>query len=189
MEIRWEGRRTTQRSYVSEMLDVANGTARRITAICGLRYADLGLEMTDNAPHGNIRFPKEPDKEGREWRCAMTPSVQAAVDRILRKRPGIGAALLFPSPIKRSVPVSKDLASEWLLAAEKLAGLPKLEGGVWYPYRRKWATGQKHHPLKDVAATGGWKSEETLLRCYQQPDEVTMLNVVMDGTVLRRSTA
>ena len=40
---------------------------------------------------------------------------------------------------------------------------------------------RKHHPLKDVAAAGGWKSEETLLRCYQQPDEATMLNVVMDG--------
>jgi hypothetical protein len=61
--------------------------------------------------------------------------------------------------------------------------------GVWHPYRRKWATARKHHPLKDVAAAGGWKSEETLLRCYQQPDEATMLNVVMDGAELRRRKA
>jgi len=88
-----------------------------------------------------------------------------------------------------SVPVSKDLASEWLLGAESLDQLAKLDGGVWHPYRRKWATARKHHPLKDVAAAGGWKSEETLLRCYQQPDEATMLNVVMDGSVFRRRKA
>jgi hypothetical protein len=57
------------------------------------------------------------------------------------------------------------------------------------PYRRKWATARKQHPLKDVAAAGGWKSEETLLRCYQQPDEATMFNVVMNGAELRRRKA
>jgi hypothetical protein len=189
MEVRWDGRRTVQRSYLSELLDIANGTARRITAICGLRYADLGLEASDSAPWGTIRFPKETDKEDREWRCAMTPVVRAAVDRILSERPGIGVALMFPSPTDASAPVSKDLASEWLLGAESLAQLAKLDGGVWHPYRRKWATARKQHPLKDVAAAGGWKSEETLLRCYQQPDEATMFNVVMNGAELRRRKA
>jgi hypothetical protein len=27
----------------------------------------------------------------------------------------------------------------------------KLEGGLWHPYRRKWATERKGHSLKDVA--------------------------------------
>jgi hypothetical protein len=115
--------------------------------------------------------------------------VRAAIDRILRERPGIGAALVFPSPSDPSQPVSKDLASEWLLEAERLAGLPKLKGGVWHPYRRKWATARKHLPLADVAAAGGWKSKETLLRCYQQPDEATMLSVVMSGLELRERRA
>jgi hypothetical protein len=189
MEIRWDGHRIVQRSYVSELLDIANGTARRITAICGLRYLDVSTVAMDDAPHGTIRFPRETDKEGREWLCAMTPTVRAAVDRVLRERPGIGTALMFPSPADPSAPVSKDLASEWLLEAEALATLPKLKGGVWHPYRRKWATARKHHPLKDVAAAGGWKSEETLLRCYQQPDGATMLNVVLDGAELRQRKA
>jgi hypothetical protein len=41
----------------------------------------------------------------------------------------------------------------------------------------------------DVAATGGWKPKETLLRCYQQPDEATMFNVVMSGHELRERRA
>jgi integrase len=122
MEIRLNGRRTIQRSYVSEMLDIANGTARRITAICGLRYQDFRLEPTRDAPHGGIRWPEDTDKEGREWLCPMNPTVRAAINRILQERPGIGAALVFPSSSESSKPVSKDLASEWLVAAERLAG-------------------------------------------------------------------
>jgi len=66
------------------------------------------------------------------------------------------------------------------IPAERRAGLPKLKGGLWHPYRRKWATERKHLPLKDVAAAGGWQDVETLLECYQQPDYET-LKSVMDG--------
>ena len=31
----------------------------------------------------------------------------------------------------------------------------------------------KHTPLKDLAHLGGWKSPQTLLPCYQRPDEAT----------------
>lgn len=105
------------------------------------------------------------------------------------ERPGIGPAFVFPSPIDPSVPVFKDLATRWLFEAERLAELPKLRGGAWHPYRRKWATSRKGLALADVAAAGGWKSKETLLRCYQQPDEATMLTVVLGGAELREKKA
>jgi len=73
---------------------------------------------------------------------------------VLRERPGIGPAYLFPSPKTPGEPMTKDLAREWLLEAERLVELPKLAGGAWDPYRRKWATARKHLPLKDVAAAG-----------------------------------
>ncbi len=56
--------------------------------------------------------------------------------------------------------------------------MPKLEGGLWHPYRRMWATARKDLPLKDVAAAGGWRDHDTLLKCYQQPDRRTMLEVM-----------
>ena len=85
--------------------------------------------------------------------------------------------------------MTKDLAREWLLEAERLAELPKLAGGAWHPCRRKWATARKHLPLKDVAAGGGWKCTEMLLRCYQQPDEDTTLSDVLGGAELRERKA
>lgn len=38
----WEAHE--QRSYLSELLDLAYATGRRISAICQLRYDDLRLE-------------------------------------------------------------------------------------------------------------------------------------------------
>jgi len=35
-------------------------------------------------------------------------------------------------------------------------------------------TEMKHTPLKDLCYLGGWKDPQTVLRCYQRPDEVTM---------------
>ena len=81
--------------------------------------------------------------------------MRAAIDRVLAERPGIGGAYLFPSPIHPSEPIRYELASDWLLRAEKLAGVAKQEGSLWHAYRRKWATERKHLPDVDVAAAGG----------------------------------
>ena len=40
--------------------------------------------------------------------------------------------------------------------------------------RRKFATELKHVPLKDLCLLGGWKEPQTVLKCYQRPDECTM---------------
>jgi hypothetical protein len=130
MEIRWDGHRSVQRSYLSEILDIANGTARRISAICRLRYEDLRLVNSVGAPHGAIQWPGETDKEGRAWHAPITVKVRAAVEQIISERPGIGGAYLFPSPTDPAQPITKDLAARWLLEAEQIAELPKLRWSV-----------------------------------------------------------
>jgi hypothetical protein len=70
--------------------------------------------------------------------------------------------------------------AHWLKQAEKVAGLPKLTGGLWHPYRRKWGTERKALPLPDVAMAGGWKDVGTLLTCYQHPDRETLLRVTSE---------
>lgn len=189
MEVRWDGHRKTQRSYLSEILDLAHGTGRRISAICALRYEDLSLEGTPAAPHGAIRWPGRTDKEGREWRMPMSAKVRAVVDRIMRERPGIGAAYLFPSPVAPDRPVDRNRAGKWLQEAERLAKVPKQRGGLWHPYRRGWATARKGLPIIDVAQAGGWRSTDTLLKSYQQADDATILRVVEHTGELREVSA
>jgi integrase len=184
MEQRWDGKRRAVRSYLSEILDIVNGTGRRITAVCSLRYQDLRL---DQAQHSAILWPADTDKTGRETLVPISPTVRAAIDRVLAERPGIGGAYLFPSPISPDQPIRYELASDWLMKAEKLAEVPKQKGSLWHAYRRKWATERKHLPDVDVAAAGGWTETDSLKQCYQQADEATMLRVVLSGGQLRES--
>lgn len=76
--------------------------------------------------------------------------------------------------------MDRHLFDKWLTVAESHAELPKLDGGLWHAYRRKWATERKHLPLKDVAAAGGWNDVDTLLKVYQQPDPATLLIVMSE---------
>jgi integrase len=183
MESRW-GKRQEVRSYLSELLDIANGTGRRISAVCKLKYEDLRLEQ---GPHGSIRWPAATDKMRRETVVPSSPSVRSAIDRVLRERPDIGSAPLFPSPEHPQEPVSRHLADKWLRKGESLAKLEPQEGSLWHAYRRKWATERKHLPGMDVAAAGGWKTVQTLKSAYQQADPDTMLHVVLEGGELREA--
>jgi integrase len=181
MQGRW-GKRVEQRSYLSELLDIVNGTGRRLSAVCKLTYEDLRL---GEGPHGTIRWPASTDKTGRETAVPISPEVRAAIDRVLRDRPGIGSAPLFPSPEDAQKPISRHLADAWLRKAEKLAKVEPEKGSLWHAYRRKWATERKHLPDVDVAAAGGWKTVQTLKTAYQQADAETMLRVVLEAGELR----
>ena len=184
MEIRHDGHRRERPSYLPEILDVAAGTGRRITAICSLQVADLRLTATPATPHGAICWPADTDKMGRASTVPISPTVRAALIRALEAR-GLAAGYLFPSPVDPARPVTKDRARHWLRQAERLAKLEPQQGSAWHAYRRGWATARKHLPLADLAAAGGWKGTEALQRCYLQADDATMLSVVMGGAALR----
>jgi hypothetical protein len=194
MKVGGRGSTLRTRSYLSELLDIADGTGRRINAVCSLRYADLRLDRQASRPDGAICWPEDADKMGYITETPVSPQVRAAIDRVLRERPGAGTLPLFPSPepktdAKKNDPpesVPTRTASKWLVEAETMAGLEKQRGGLWHPYRRGWATARKHLPSADVAAAGGWRSTDTL-KLYQQPDEQTILRVVLGGAELRQA--
>jgi integrase len=186
MRVNWHGRQQTIRSHLSELLDIAYGTGRRLSPMCKLTYGDLRL---DRGPHGSIRWPASTDKSGRETTVPISPQVRAALDRVLRDRPGIGDAPLFPSPFDPTKPITRNTADRWLRKAEVLAGLESQVGSSWHAFRRGWVTARKHMPDVDVAEAGGWKSLEVLRAAYQQSDEATMLDVVLGGGELRERKA
>ncbi len=179
MKVWIDGTRCETRSHLSEILDIVNGAGRRIGAVAGLQYADLRL---GDGEHGMIHWRQDTDKMGKEWLTPINAQVRAAVDRILAERPGLGRMWLFPSPRNSRRPVSKDLAGRWLRKAEALAGWPKLERGLWHPYRRKWATERKEHSDVDVALAGGWSDLTSLKMCYQLADLDTVERVVNEPT-------
>ncbi len=99
MMTRW-GTEQEQRSYLSEILDIIDGTGRRLSAVCKLTCEDQRLQ---DGPHGAIRWPASTDKTGTASLVPISRAVRAAIERILKERPGIGNARSSrPGTIRRS---------------------------------------------------------------------------------------
>jgi integrase len=181
MTVRWNGKPEVVRSHLSELLDLANLTGRRLSSIRMLTYADI---LPDRGSSGSLRFRADVDKMGYESAVPMTVEVRAVIDRVLRDRPGIGNTPLFPSPKDLGLPVSRYLCDKWLREAEGKAGVEKLKGRLWHAYRAKFATEMVDMPDRVVAKLGGWKAVRTL-DLYQQPSDDMMLEALEQRRALR----
>jgi integrase len=159
-------------------LVLVEATGRRLGSVRQLRWEDFDFSRE------TVRWRAEADKKGKEW---LVPYPPALFDEIRRFQRAVGAVggWLFPAEKDPQRPMDRHLFDKWLTHAEKVADQPKLEGGLWHPYRRKWATERKDWPLKDVAAAGGWSDTDTLLLCYQQADSETLLQVTSEERKLR----
>ena len=153
-------------------LTLAEATGRRLGAIRQLRWDDIDLNRM------TIRWRAESDKKGKEW---VIPIPSALVEHLRAFKLKLGGAfggLVFPTVSDPSRAISRDAFGHWLAAAEKKANIPKLDGSLWHAYRRAWATSRKDLPVVDVAAAGGWNDIGTLMKCYQQADDMTLLEVM-----------
>ena len=174
----------SQRSHLSEILDLAHHTGRRVSSILALTFADLRLQRTSEAPHGSLHWSQDSDKMDREWLTPISAEVRGVLEGILRERPAIGSHPLFPSVSDPERAVAYRVVAAWLRKAEALAGLEPLRGALWHAYRRTWASERKHLPDVDVAEMGGWSSVDTL-KIYQRPDAETRQRVLTDRRPIR----
>ncbi len=181
MTVGWNGKPEVRRSHLTELLDLANLTGRRLSSIRLLTYADI---LPDRGPSGSLRFRADADKMGYDSVVPMTPGVRSVIDRVLRDRLGIGNAPLFPSPKDLGQPVSRYLCDKWLREAERVAGVEKLDGRLWHAYRAKFATEMVDVPDRVLAKLGGWKAVRTL-DLYQQPSDDVMLEALAKRRELR----
>ncbi len=155
-------------------LVLAEATGRRLGSIRQLRWDDIEWE------HRTIRWRFDTDKRGHE---SVVAAPEALIDTLWQFKGKLSAVggWCFPAERNPDLPIRADLLKQWLRKVEKKAELPKLRGGLWHPYRRMWATARKHLPIVDVAAAGGWRDTDTMLRCYQQPTNDAMLAVMSGG--------
>lgn len=149
-------------------LVLAYETGHRIGAIRHLRWSDVDVERQV------IRWRVQHDKIGLEHETPMSQVARAALVAARMREPAVGDRWVFPAPKNPEEAVSPYLMETWWNRAEKLAKLPPERGRGWHSCRRTFATELKAVPLKDLCALGGWKDPNTILRCYQRADPVTM---------------
>jgi integrase len=153
-------------------LVIAEATGRRLGSIRQLAWTDVDFSGE------TIRWRADTDKKGKAWAIPLPEMLRDELKAFRLKLGGVFGGLVFPSESDANEPIRTDVFAKWLLAAEEKARLPKLAGSLWHAYRRSWATARKHLPAADVAAAGGWSDLTTLLRCYQQVDDATLLSVM-----------
>lgn len=149
-------------------LVLAYETGHRIGAMRQLRWSDVDFERDV------IRWRVQHDKIGLEHETPMSPAARTALWAARQQEPAIGDRWIFPAPKNPEIPTSRFLVDAWWDRAEKLAQLPPEPGRGWHSCRRTFATELKAAPLKDLCALGGWKDPQTILKCYQRADPVTM---------------
>ncbi|MCY4648192.1 MAG: site-specific integrase [Gammaproteobacteria bacterium] len=146
-------------------LVLAHETGHRIGAIRQLPWSDVDLVG------GVVRWRAEHEKTGYEHRTPITAEAVAALEEARKRNPGIGNTPVLPAPTDPSVCLSGIRAYVWWKRAEKLAGLEPKPGRGWHSLRRKFASDLMNQPLKVLCELGGWKTAQTVLRCYQRADE------------------
>ena len=158
----------------SVALVLAHETGHRIGAISALRWSDIDIEQ------GLITWRAENEKTGYEHVTPITDEAQEALEQARRWKPGIGEAPVLPAPGDPSVGMSRHLARDWWKRAERLAALDPKPGRGWHSLRRKFASDLIDKPLKILCQLGGWKSPQTVLMCYQHPDEDALRDALND---------
>ena len=159
-------RRVDWRFYVALVL--AHETGHRIGAIRKLQWTDIDIEGR------TIRWRAEHEKTGYEHRTPATEKAIAALAEALDRNSARGKAPVLPSTQDPAICVRRWMLDDRWRKAERLAGLEPKRGRGWHSLRRKFASDLMDLPLKVLCQLGGWKDAQTVLRCYQQPDEVQL---------------
>lgn len=166
-------------------LVLANETGHRSKAIRRLRWSDVNLQ--DDEP--TVRWRGDEDKSGHEHVTPLTPPAVQVLREAQAERAGIGEAWVLPAPKDPSEPVSRHLLRDWWYRSEELADLEHIDGLGWHGLRRKFADELREVPLKDLADLGGWKTEQTILKCYQGSDLGSMRRAQEKRMTLREGAS
>ena len=150
------------------LLMLVHETGHRVGAVLQLRWSDVQLD------HGRVRWRAESDKLREEHDTPLSATAIEWLRRERRERAQLGDGWIFASPKNPARPISRHRARTWWTRMEALAGLTPEPGRGWHSLRRKFATELKHTPLRDLAQLGGWKSPQTILKCYQRADDATL---------------
>ena len=146
-------------------LVIAHETGHRIGAIRQLRWSDIDLEAKI------IRWRGENEKTGYEHRTPVTAEVLAVLEEARMQNPRGWDSPVLPAPKDPSRCLDRSRVRVWWDKAQKLAGLEPKRGRGWHSLRRKFASDLMDQPLKVLCQLGGWKTAQTVLQCYQRPDE------------------
>ena len=158
-------------------LVLAHETGHRIGAVRQLRWSDVDMGS------GVIRWRAEHEKSGFEHRTPVTAEALGVLEEARKENRRTGGAPVLPAPRDPARSMSHAVACYWWKRAEALAGLERKRGRGWHSLRRKFASDLMDQPLKVLCELGGWRTAQTVLQCYQRPDQERLKKALVERRV------
>jgi len=150
-------------------LVLANETGHRIGAIRKLWWTDVDFDRR------TIVWRAENEKTGYEHITPLSEEALEALSYARAQDAGCGRCRpVLPADKDPSRPINEWVMRDLWGKAEARAGLEPKYGRGWHSIRRKFATDLMQEPLSVLCGLGGWKDFETVLKCYQQPDQAAL---------------
>jgi integrase len=150
------------------LLRVTHAAGHRLSAVLRLRWADVNLETK------LVKWSETYDKSRTAHDTPLTEEAIASFEKARRLRSRLGDGWVFPSAKIAGKPMRREYALDLWNRAEKIAGVPHVRGRCFHSLRRKFATVYAHIPLIQLQLLGGWKDHDTILKCYQQPNQESL---------------
>ncbi len=144
----------------------------RIGAIRHLRWPGIDFEGR------TILWRAEHEKTGHEHRTAVTAEALAVLEEARELSLRLEDTPVLPAPRDASKCAGRSLVRAWWYRAQTLAGLGPKRGRGWHSLRRKFASDLMDQPFKALCELGGWKTDRTVLQCYQRADEEQLRNAL-----------
>lgn len=162
------------------VVEVANGTGRRINSILGLRWGDWDPDRRFEGwdVPGALTWRAEFDKNDRTMTVPVLPEVRRALTAWRSEQPDIVPpdAWIFPAPTEPEKRLDANVARDWLQEAERAARERHVRRFGWHSFRRRWVNRvARRLPPAVAAAMGGWKDAHVMQTVYERlpnPDGV-----------------
>jgi integrase len=156
-----------------------NETGRRGYSVRHLRWQDINHFTKE------ITWRAKYDKKGREQTIPISDILAEELQRVHKESGWPTDGWIFPAVSNNGKPVDKKVFWGWLKKAEEHAKLPRIKGGGFHTYRRKFASERQEEPVKQVMDLGGWRDQKTMMTCYVQVNSDQLRALLNQG--IRRS--
>jgi integrase len=140
-------------------------TGHRAASVRQLRWDDVDLA------NGSIRWRAEVDKIGYEHRNPLHAELVPLLSDAKAIAGLTGDIWLFPCPRDAQQAMTRDDAAALWRSIADASGIKEGSGIGTHAFRRAFANRLRDVNLRDLKDLGGWKSSQTVVSVYIQPDQ------------------
>lgn len=140
-------------------------TGHRAASVRQLRWDDIDFVGR------TVHWRADVDKVGYDHHNPLHSELVPTLERAHAVAELTGDVWLFPSTLDAKEPMTRDMAASLWRTIADAAGIQEGSRIGTHSFRRAFANRLRDVPLRELKDLGGWKTEQTVIGTYLQPDQ------------------